>query len=245
MEIANLFYKEKSSFVINGKTALSEALKLLNSKVVAIPTYTCSRVYEAVVNVNCEPIIVDCNYFLQIKTEELYKYDNIDTVIVPHMFGIQALKEIKLLKKMGYKIIEDCSQCMGLPELGKYSDIVIASLGPTKWLPVGLDKENGGGLIAYNKGDIKNDYTHINKAINMFSEIDDRLKIRKEKIQEFQNAGVKFIGSERPNAWLRGIYITEKQKRIPYTPLHDIYKGFKCPTIDNIKNKIDWISVFA
>ena len=54
MEIANLFYKEKSPFVINGKTALSEALKLLNSKVVAIPTYTCSRVYEAVVNVNCK-----------------------------------------------------------------------------------------------------------------------------------------------------------------------------------------------
>jgi hypothetical protein len=240
MEIANLFYKNKASFVINGKTAISEALKLLNSKVVAIPTYTCSRVYEATINVNCKPIIVDCGLDLQIDITKIP--NNVDTVIIPHMFGIQV--DIKPLKGK-FKIIEDCSQCMGLPKLGKYSDIVVASLGPTKWLPIGKNKEFGGGLIAYNNGDIKNDFIHTNKAITIFSKIDERLKIRKDKIKEFQNAGIKFIGAERPNAWLRGMYITEKQTRIPYTPLHDIYKGFKCPIIDSIKNKIDWISIFA
>ena len=39
---------------------------------------------------------------------------------------------------------------LGLPDLGKYSDIVIASTGPTKWLNVGENKESGGGILAHN-----------------------------------------------------------------------------------------------
>ena len=68
---ASNFYKKKVSFVLNGKTAISEALKLLDSKIVAIPTYTCNRVYEATVNVNCEPIIVDCGLDLQIDINKI------------------------------------------------------------------------------------------------------------------------------------------------------------------------------
>jgi hypothetical protein len=239
MEIAKLFHKDKSSIVINGKTAIEEALRLLHSKVVAIPTYTCSRLYEASLNAKCKPLIVDCGLDLQIKLDEIPK--EADTVIIPHMFGIQVdLKSID----GEFKIIEDCSQCMGLPELGKHSDIVIASLGPTKWLPVGSLKESGGGLIMYNYGKVEDDFPHVDEAINMFYEIEDRLENRKAKAKELQNAGVKFIGSERPNAWLRGMYFTENQTRVPYTPLHDLYEGFDCPVVDGYKNKLDWVSIF-
>tara|TARA_Y100000034_G_C6894375_1_gene412036 strand:+ start:2072 stop:2839 length:768 start_codon:yes stop_codon:yes gene_type:complete len=240
------FLKNNAACVINGKTAIHRALELLESRVVAIPTYTCHRIYEATINAKCKPIIVDCDYDLQIKIEELAKYDDIDTVIVPHMFGITALEEMKLIKKMGYKIIEDCSQCMGLADLGRYSDIVIASLGPTKWLPVGVDKEKGGAVIAYDGEDIEwyDNATLIHRSNVMFMEIEERISRRTERIDELRNAGLRFIGQERPNAWLRAMYYTENQKRVPYTPLHDIYEGFKCPLMDSIKNKIDWVSVF-
>ena len=180
MEIVNIwakyFFKKKISFVPNGKTAISEALKLLDSKVVAIPTYTCHRVLQACLNVGATPYIVDCGLDLQIDINKIP--DNVDTVIIPHMFGIQV--DIKPLKGK-FKIIEDCSQCMGLPDIGKYSDVVIASLGPSKFIPVGDDKEFGGGVLAYN-GPLKGKYHNVlgveymEKAINMASEIENRLK---------------------------------------------------------------------
>ena len=38
---ASYFYKVKATFVDSGSTAIYEALKLLNSKTVIVPTYTC------------------------------------------------------------------------------------------------------------------------------------------------------------------------------------------------------------
>ena len=166
----------------------------------------------------------------------------VDTVIVPHMFGIQA--DIKTLE--GFQIIEDCSQCIGLPDLGKYSDVVIASTGPTKWLNVGDNKEYGGGILAHNNPYYNKDLYDINlaKKLNqMYFEIPKILESRTSKAKEFINAGIDLIGKNQPNAWLRALYFGS-QKRIPYTPLHDIYPGFKCPTVDSYKNKLDWISIF-
>ena len=79
----------------------------------------------------------------------------------------------------------------------------------------------------------------------MFFKIEDRLKSRKEKIEKIKKSGVKLIGYKRPNAWLRGMYFTENQKRIPYTPLHDLYEGFECPIVDSYKDKLNWVSIFA
>ena len=243
---SNYFKKNKAAYLESGKLAIQKSLGILDSKVVAVPTYTCNRVYEAIVSAGCIPIIIDCDYDLQIRLEQLSKYDNIDTVIVPHMFGIQALNEIKAIKKMGYKIIEDCSQCMGLPELGSHSDIVIASLGPTKWLPSGVDKEKGGAVIAYDGKDIEwhDNPTAIHRTNVMFQDIDKLFLHRTTRVNELKNAGLRFIGGERPNSWLRAMYFTEKQTRIPYTPLHDLHGGFKCPITDSIKNNLDWVSIF-
>ena len=200
---SNLFHKEHATLVKNGKTAIFYALKHLNSKKVALPTYTCERVLQACLLAKVEPYIIDCNKNLQINLDTIPT--EVDTVIIPHMFGIQS----KIPKNKTYKIIEDCSQCIGLKDLGKYSDIVIASTGPTKWLNAGGDKENGGGIIAYNG----------------------------------INAGIDLIGKNQPNSWLRAMYFGP-QKRIPYTPLHDLYPGFNCPIVDSYKNKLDWISIF-
>ena len=237
---SSYFNKEYATLVENGKTAIYEALKILNSEHVALPTYTCHRVLQACLDAGATPYIVDCGLDLQIDISKIPI--EVDTVIVPHMFGIQA--DIKSLS--GFRVIEDCSQCIGLPDLGKYSEIVIASTGPTKWLNVGDNKEYGGGILAHNNPYYNKDLYDINlaKKLNqMYFEIPKILESRTSKAKEFINAGIDLIGKNQPNAWLRALYFGS-QKRIPYTPLHDIYPGFKCPTVDSYKNKLDWISIF-
>ncbi len=252
---SNYFGKDNAAYLINGKTAIETALRQLGSYCVAMPTYTCHRVYEATLNTHCKPRIVDCDYDLQIDEKLVENFKDVDTVIVPHMFGIQAQKQIKYLKEKGYMIIEDCSQCLGLEGLGKYSDIVIASLGPTKWLPSGVDKEKGGAVIAYNGSDVEwhDNPTAIHRTNVMFQDIDKIYNGRKERVDEIRNTGLRFIGDNKPNSWLRAMYFTQNQKRVPYTPLHDKYNGtkwlgedvnFDCPKVDSIKNNLEWVSVF-
>jgi hypothetical protein len=242
--------KNNSAYLINGKTTIKKSLELLNSKIVAVPTYTCKRVLDAILESNCTPVIIDCNKDLQLNLDDLIvqsKYYLIDTVIVPHMFGIQV--DIKPIRDWGnhLNIIEDCSQCMGLDNLGKYSDIVMASLGPTKWMPVGTNKENGGGVLAYDGEDIEwhDNATAIHRSNVMFQDIDKMFTKRNDRVNELKKLnGIPFIGQEKPNAWLRAMYITKNQKRQPYTPLHDLHGGFTCPIIDSMKNNLDWVSIF-
>ena len=248
---SSYFYKKKATFVDSGSTAIYEALKLLNSKTVLVPTYTCHRILNTILKANCTPIILDCDTSLQMDiTDIMYYYDcnecNADTIIVPHMFGIQSdIKKIK--EKTNIQIIEDCSQCMGLPKLGYYSDIVIASTGPSKYFPIGDNKDKGGGIIAYNEGNIDwfENKKWIEKSINNFDTIKNKIHSRTEKAQEILNAGVDLIGKDKPNAWLRAIYFREEpRKRECYTPLHKIHNKFDCPKVDMYEQYIDWISIF-
>ena len=238
---SSYFNKKHATLVKNGKTAIAEALVILNSEHVALPTYTCHRILQACLDVGVTPYIIDCGLDLQIDVTKIPM--EVDTVIVPHMFGIQA--NTKALN--GFRVIEDCSQCIGLPDLGKYSDIVIASTGPTKWLNAGDNKEYGGGIIAHSNPyfrhkDLYNE-SIATKLNQMYLEIPKLLESRVNKANELINAGVELIGNNQPNAWLRALYFGS-QKRVPYTPLHDVYPGFKCPVVDSYKDKLDWISIF-
>ena len=238
---SKLFNKERDVFLSSGKEAITEALNLLGSVRVAIPSYTCERVLQGTLDARCEPYIVDCGKDLQIDLESLSKYKDVDTVIVPHMFGIRA--KVKEIKEMGYNVIEDCSQCLGLDGLGNHSDYVVVSVGSTKWMSIG----SGGFLIGDDCGKVKftGNYTNFSSAEHMSTKIQEKLKKRTEFANELINAGVDLIGKDMENAWMRGMYFTESQKRIPYTPIHELYGDFKCPIVDSFKNKLDWISIFA
>jgi hypothetical protein len=244
---SGIFNKNNSVFIESGTKAIQEALKILESKQVAIPSYTCDRLLEAVQNVNCKPYIVDSGYDLQIDLESLSRFKG-DTVIVPHMFGIKA--DVETVKSMGYNVIEDCSQAMGFDDIGKYSDVVIASTGGgCKWLSIGKHgNRDGGGIISYNTDiNIKwwNNGDFIMSSIYKSIDIDIKFKLRNDRANELINAGLDLIGKDKPNAWMRGMYFTENQKRIPYKPLHEIYGDFKCPIVDNYKNNLDWVSIFV
>ncbi len=224
-------YKNYTYITKSGTQSLEIALKNLKSKVVIIPTYTCEDILTAVLNVGCKPIIVDCNKNLQI---DLFSVKNVinnaDTIIIPHMFGIQT--PVLPFYNKGLNIIEDLSQCHGLPELGKYANIVVSSTNKSKW----LDNGSGGYIFLDQK-------LNLPKASFNWN-IKTKYNNRKNKAQELLNAGLDLIGKNKPNSWLRGMYFTNNPKRKPYTPLHEIYGKFDCPIVDSYSNKIDWISIF-
>lgn len=227
-------YKEYAYQLQSGTEALIKALEHLESKRVIIPTYTCTDILAAVSLAGCEPIIVDCNKNLQISTEEVrLKASNADTVIVPHMFGIRA--DVETIRSMtDLKIIEDLSQCHGLPNLGDNADAVVTSTNKSKWLDF-----NGGGVL------------FLDQQINLpLADIRDwpgliqkNFRRRIELAQEIKNSGVELIGQE--SAWLRGMYFTQESKREPYTPLHKIIDGVDCPEVNSYIGKVDWISIIV
>ena len=149
------------------------------------------------------------------------------------MFGIQ--NQVSPFKNFNIKIIEDLSQCHGLPGLGDFADVVVTSLNKSKW----LDKK-GGGYIWTDK------QLNIDLSINKMSDwnIVTKYNNRVAKAKELLSAGVDLIGKDIPNSWLRGMYFTGTPTRKPYIPLHEIYGKFDCPIVDSYSNKIDWISIF-
>jgi len=227
-------YKKYSYKLKSGTEALIKALNLLNAKKVLIPTYTCMDIFRSVEQVDCEYRIVDCGIDLQIDVKEVLKYSGeYDTIIIPHMFGIKA--NIKAIKEnTQLKIIEDLSQCHGLPNLGELADIVVTSTNKSKWIDTG----GGGWLFSDIKIDL--DTSDFNKIITP-QEILKCFKRREELANEIKEAGVKLIGSE--SSWLRGMYFSDNSSREPYIPLHKIKNIFECPKVDSYIGKVNWISI--
>lgn len=229
-------YKKYTYQTNSGTDALIIALKQLNSKVVIIPTYTCTDILKAVKQANCEYIIVDSGLDLQIDILSVFKESvNADTVIIPHMFGIRA--NIQAIKEnTNLKIIEDLSQCHGLPDLGKYADIVVSSTNKSKWIDL-----NGNGLIFSD---------NLISALNTFDfskfipKIEKDFSRRTLIANEIKSAGVKLIGNE--SSYLRAMYFTDGvSTRVPYTPLHILENKFGCMKTTSYINKVNWISIFV
>ena len=228
-------YKKYQYNTKTGTQALEIALLELKSKKVIIPSYTCQDVLRAVLNSQCEPIIVDCNKNLQMDVASTIKaINNADTIIVPHMFGIQNL--ISPFKNFNIKIIEDVSQCHGLPGLGDFADIVVTSLNKSKW----LDRKGGGYIWTDKK---LSDFSLSKDKMSDWN-IETKYRDRTNRAKELLNAGLDLIGKDIPNSWLRGMYIKGTPTRRPYIPLHEIYGKFDCPIVDSYSNKIDWVSIF-
>jgi dTDP-4-amino-4,6-dideoxygalactose transaminase len=238
-------YKQNIYKYSNGTSALVAALRYAKATTVVIPSYTCQDLVTACQIAGCEFLIVDCDLDLQISVDavlNLSKDRVFDTIIIPHMFGIQApIARIRDLEPNA-TIIEDCSQAHGLPDIGVFSDIVVTSVNKGKWL-VGLEHM---GLLYTNQQLEEEEVCNDDKSIHeLHNAITAKVKVRKERARELLNAGIDLVGSQSPNVYLRGMYFTENQKRIPYIPLHDIYPNFDCPNVDGFKHRLDWISIHA
>src|SRR5688572_6963244 len=109
---------------------------------IALSSYVCRSVWDAVVMANCIPILhdIDINTF----AIDVTKIDiqNVDMVIVAHLFGIRA--EFEYLAKNNVEVIEDCAQ--RITPIGINSEVRpawrIYSFDPTKIITGGQ-----GGII--------------------------------------------------------------------------------------------------
>ena len=228
-------YKKYTYQTKSGTDAIIQALRLLDSKRVIIPTYTCQDILRAVKQSNCEYLIVDCGLDLQIDVDEVIKNQHLyDTVIVPHMFGIRANVEA-IRKQTSLKIIEDLSQCHGLPNLGQFADIVVSSTNKSKWIDL-----KGGGFLFTDKV-----LTLPTVDFDPFiPTIQKSLEKRKLLAYEIKEAGIDLIGEE--SSYLRAMYFTkEASTRFPYIPLHILENRFGSYKVNSYINKVNWISIFV
>lgn len=104
----------------NGTSALHTALAGMDigpGDEVICPSYSFIASSFCVLQAGAIPVFADVNYDHTIAPEEIEKHINKKTkaIIVVHLYGIVADMDpiMKLAKKHGLKVIEDCAQCFG------------------------------------------------------------------------------------------------------------------------------------
>jgi len=109
--ISTDFHYKHAFAVSKGSLAFTLVLKALfksGHARIALPSYLCRSVYDAICLANCEPIVLDIDAdSLSISLQDTIAATP-DAVIIPHMFGIRAPVEAFL--NHGFIVIEDCAQ---------------------------------------------------------------------------------------------------------------------------------------
>lgn len=146
---ANYMGEGQAVAVSSGSAALFlalNALKIGQGHKVALPTYACSALLNAVYMSRAEPILFDCKEDnFTICTDSLTNYSGkLDVIIAVHTYGAYA--DITPLKKLNISIIEDCCQSLGshvgTEPIGIESDCSVFSFYATKNITGGY-----GGLV--------------------------------------------------------------------------------------------------
>jgi dTDP-4-amino-4,6-dideoxygalactose transaminase len=229
------YYKKYCYKASSGTAAIVDALSELRSKKVIIPSYTCMDLYDAAYTSLCDIAIVDSGDDIQICVEDVISIaDNYDTVIIPHMYGIRADVET-IRKHTKLKIIEDLSQCNGLPGLGEFADVVVMSTNKSKWVDF-----NGGGFCFSN---IYKKYSEEYEFSQHEDLIQSKYKKRTMIANEIKDAGIELIGKE--SSYLRAMYKQENSPREPEIPIHK-HLGLQGFTkTEKLINNINWISILV
>lgn len=85
---------------------------------IALPSYVCRSVYDAICMARCCPVIVDIDPITFAISQSLVINQNVDAAIVAHMFGIHA--NYSEIQKANIPVIEDCAQRISpMPEISK------------------------------------------------------------------------------------------------------------------------------
>lgn len=151
-ELCDFFKLPKGHAVLttSGSVALFLALNAfdIKNKTVAIPSYVCSSLRNAISFAGAKEIIIDTEKkYPNINIEEL-NYVKPDFAIIPHMYGIPV--DLDKIDK-SITIIEDCAQSIGAKYKNQYTgtiaEIGILSFYATKLITTG----EGGAIISKNK----------------------------------------------------------------------------------------------
>jgi dTDP-4-amino-4,6-dideoxygalactose transaminase len=129
----------------SGRSALYHILKENNIKKVALPSFTCSVVFDACEKAGCMVEFIDSSHVVQ--PENIDEF-NVDALIIPYNFGFTCdIEKIKQkCKKNNVLLIEDCAQALG----AKFNGKLAGSFGDYAFYSFGISKNIGylGGLIS-------------------------------------------------------------------------------------------------
>src|SRR3989338_4009900 len=143
--------------VSSGTAAIHLSLIALGVKEgddVAMPTYVCPALLNAINYIGANPLLIDINPdTYNISTADLKKKLTKKTraVIVPHIFGLPA--DIKDILNFGIPVIEDCAQSVGAvyngKKVGSFGHCAVFSFYATKVMTTGE-----GGMVVSNSDKI-------------------------------------------------------------------------------------------
>lgn len=156
-ELAKYIGVKGGAAVSSGTAAIHLSLIALGVKegdYVAMPTYVCPALLNAINYVGANPLLIDINPdSYNISPADLKKKLTKKTraVIVPHIFGLPA--DIKDILSIGIPVIEDCAQSVGAAYNGKkagsFGHCAIFSFYATKVMTTGE-----GGMVVSNSDKI-------------------------------------------------------------------------------------------
>lgn len=126
------------------------ALGITKNDIVAMPSYVCTAVLNAVNYVGATPLLIDIDpgtFNLDVTDLRRKQNPHMKAVVVPHIFGLTA--NIEEITKLGIPVIEDCAQSIGATYkkkmAGSFGKISIFSFYATKMMTTGE-----GGMVASN-----------------------------------------------------------------------------------------------
>ncbi len=131
--------------VSSGTAALFLALKALGARAgwkVAVPTYACSALLNAVYDAGASPLLTDVMSDTFCMDPFHRSLEDADIVIAVNTYGAQA--DLRALRRTGQKVIEDCCHSLGAVDRPKNEegDAAIFSFYATKLITGGQ-----GGLV--------------------------------------------------------------------------------------------------
>lgn len=165
-ELERRFKGKKALIVDSGTSALVLALRILSceNKYVLIPSFVCSALLHAVLQVGAKPLLYDIEYphiYFDVKKIKKMIPKNFGAIIVVHLFGIAANIEEFVYEFGKEKVIEDCATSFGTKRknklCGTFSNIAILSFGPTKY----IHSIKGGALLL-------NGNESVEKALDLY-----------------------------------------------------------------------------
>lgn len=126
------------------------ALGITKNDMVAIPSYVCTAVLNAVNYVGATPLLVDIDpntFNMDVADLRRKQHPRVKAVVVPHIFGLVA--NMEEITKLGIPVIEDCAQSIGATYkkkmAGSFGKVSIFSFYATKMMTTGE-----GGMVTSN-----------------------------------------------------------------------------------------------
>ncbi len=177
-EVVEVFEKKVAKFIgVDGAVATNTGTSALHLSLlaigikkgdyVAIPSFVCTALLNAVNYVGAHPILVDIDpetYNLDIRDLKKRIKKSTKAIILPHQFGLPA--DIDEIMSLGIPVIEDCAQAIGAVYKGKkagsFGRLSCFSFYATKVLSTGE-----GGMVV-------SDSKNLLKRIRDFRDYDNR-----------------------------------------------------------------------